>query len=71
MRMNSSDHRGDVDMSKKCTSLKFNYLTIRNRRKRFSPNERRRADLQKEASKFSIFAWGLRHDLPKLFFFDF
>ena len=33
--------------------------------KRFSQNERRRADPQNSASDFSIFAWGLSYDLSK------
>ena len=35
------------------------------RQKRFSQNERRRADLQNFASDFLIFAWGLSYDLSK------
>ena len=35
------------------------------RHKRFSQNERRRADLQKVASDFLIFAEGLSYDLSK------
>ena len=35
------------------------------RKKRFSQNERGRADLQKIASDFLIFAWGLSYDLSK------
>ena len=45
--------------------VEFNFFTNRNRRKRFLQNERRRADLQKYASKFLIFAWGLSYDLSK------
>ena len=56
--------------------VEFNFLTTHNRRKRFSQNERRRADLQIVAPKFLIFAWGLSYDLSKFSndftpFFDF
>ena len=69
--------------TKKCRktatrSIEFNFFTNRNRRKWFSQNERKRADLLKIASKFLIFAWGLSYDLLKFsddftlfFFFDF
>ena len=55
--------------------LLINFFTNRDRRKRFSQNERR-ADLQKHASKILIFAWGLSCDLSKFSddftpFFDF
>ena len=45
--------------------VEFNFFTNHNRRKRFSQNERRRADIQNVASKFLIFAWGLSYDLSK------
>ena len=77
VRMRSSDHLGDAKMSKKATRfVELNFFTNRNRRKRFSQNERRKADLQNLASKFFIFAWGLSYDLSKFSedftaFFDF
>ena len=37
--------------------VEFNFFTNRNRRKRLSQNERRRAYQQQFASKFLIFAW--------------
>ena len=46
-------------------SIKFNLLTNHHRQKRFSQNERRKADLQKFASEFLIFAPGLSYDLSK------
>ena len=45
--------------------VEFNFLTNSNRRKRFSQNERRGADLQKNASDFLIFAPELSYDLSK------
>ena len=47
--------------------VEFNLFTNRHRWKRFSPNERRRANLQNVASKFLIFAWGrqVSYDLSK------
>ena len=45
--------------------VEFNFFTNRNRRKRFSQNERRRANLQNAASNFEVFAWGLGYDLSK------
>ena len=39
--------------------VEFNFLTNCDRQKRSSGNERRRADLQKTASNFLIFAPGL------------
>ena len=42
------------------------FFTNRNRRKRFSQNERRRAGLQNVASNLLIFAWGLSYDRSKL-----
>ena len=62
VRMRSSDHVGDAKMSKKTPCfVEFNFFTNRNGQKRFSQNERRRADLQNIASIFLIFAWGLMH----------
>ena len=57
-------------------SVEFNLLNNCDRQKRFSQNERRRADLQNIASDFLIFAWGLSYDLSKFSddftpFFDF
>ena len=47
--MRSGYHLGDAKMSKKAPRfVEFNFLTNRNRRKRFSQNERR-ADLQSVA----------------------
>ena len=40
-------------------SVEFNFFINYDRQKRFSQNERRRADLQNVASDFLIFAWGL------------
>ena len=56
--------------TKKCRkraprSVEFNFFNNYDRQKRFSQNERRRADLQKVASDFLIFAWGLSYDLSK------
>ena len=55
--------------------VEFNFFINCDRQKRFSQNERRRADLQKFASDF-FFAKGLSYDLSKLVmilphFFDF
>ena len=47
-------------------SVEFNFFNNCDRQKRFSQNERRRADLQNLASGFLIFAWGLSYDLSKL-----
>ena len=61
VRMRSSDHLGDAKMSKRAPhSVEFNFFNNCDRQKRFSQNERRRADLQNVASDFLIFAWGLR-----------
>ena len=46
-------------------SAEFNFFINCDRQKQFSQNERRRADLQKVASEFLSFAWGLSHDLSK------
>ena len=66
VRMHSGDHLGDEKMLKKGTSsVEFNFFINCDRHKRFSQNERRRADLQNVASDFLIFAWGLSYDLSK------
>ena len=64
-------------MSKKGTLLRrINFFNNCDRQKRFSQNERRRADLQNLASDILIFAKGLSYDLSKFSddlspFFDF
>ena len=66
VRMRSGDHLGDAKMSKRAPrSVKFNFFINWGRQKRFSQNERRRADLQNLASDFLIFAKGLSYDLSK------
>ena len=66
VRMRSGDHLGDPKMSKRAPrSVEFNFFNNCDRQKRFSQNERRRADLQNAASDFLIFAWGLSYDLSK------
>ena len=57
VRMRSGDHLGDAKMSKTThTSLRrIQFFINCDRQKRFSQNERRRADLQKIASDFLIF----------------
>ena len=58
MRKLISDYLGDAKMLKKAPRfVEFNFFTNRNRQKRFSQNERRRADRQNFASNFLIFAW--------------
>ena len=57
-------------------SVEFNFFINCDRQKRFSQNERRRADLQNGASDILIFAQGLSYDLSKFSddftpFFDF
>ena len=57
-------------------SVEFNFCNNCDRQKRFSQNERRRADLQNIASEFLIFAKGLSYDFSKFSndftpFFDF
>ena len=47
-------------------SVEFNFFINCDRQKRFSQNERRRADLQKDASDFVIFAKGLSSDLSNV-----
>ena len=77
VRMRSCDHLGDAKMSKRAPrSVEFNFFNNCDRHKRFSQNERRRADLQNGASDFLIFALGLSYDLSKFSddftpFFDF
>ena len=77
VRMRRRDHLGDAKMSKKAPrSVKFNFFTSCDRQKRFSQNERRRADVQNIASDFLIFVPGLRYGLSKFSddftpFFDF
>ena len=57
VRMRSGDHLGDAKMSKRAPySVEFNFFNNCDRQKRFSQKERRRADLQKVASDFLIFA---------------
>ena len=46
-------------------SVEFNFFINCDRHKRFSQNERRRVDLQNDASDFLIFAKGLSYDLSK------
>ena len=46
-------------------SVEFNFFISCDRHKRFLQNERRRADVQKLASDFFIFAQGLSYDLSK------
>ena len=47
VRMRSGDHLGDAKMSKRAPrSIEFNFFNNCDRQKRFSQNERRRADLQ-------------------------
>ena len=63
VRMRSGDHLGDAKKSKRAPrSVKFNFLLVAID-KRFSQNERRRADLQNFASDLLIFAKGLSYDL--------
>ena len=66
VRMRSGDHLGDAKMSKRAPrSVEFNFFTTCDRQKRFSQNERRRANLQNVASNFLIFAPGLSYGLSK------
>ena len=59
VRMRSGDHLGDAKMSKRAPrSVEFNFFINCDRHKRFSQNERRRADLQKVASDFFNFCLG-------------
>ena len=80
VRMRSGDHLGDAKMSKKAPrSVEFNFFINCDRQERFLQNERRRADLQNNASDFLIFYF-LPRDLVMIFqslvmilpcFFDF
>ena len=67
VRMRSGDHLGNAKNVKKEHFAPSNLTFFINcdRPKRFSQNERRRADLQNSASDFLIFAWGLSYDLSK------
>ena len=57
VRMRTGDHLGDAKISKMAPrSVEFNFFTNCDRHKRFSQNERKRADLPKGASEFLIFA---------------
>ena len=57
VRMRTGDQVGDAKCRKRAPrSVEFNVFIICDRQKRFSQNERRRADLQKAASDFLIFA---------------
>ena len=57
VRLRSGDHVGDAKMSKRAPhSVEFNFFINCDRQKRFSQNERRRADLPNFASDFLIFA---------------
>ena len=77
VRMHNVDHLGDAKMSKRVPRfVEFNFFINCDRQKRFSQNERKRADLQNFASDFSI----LPRDLVMVFqslvmilprFFDF
>ena len=77
VRMRRGDHLGDAKMSKRVSrSVEFNFFVNCDRHKWFSQNEKRRADLQKGASDFLMFALGLSYDLSKFSddftpFFDF
>ena len=57
VRMRSGDHLGDAKCRKRAPrSVEFNFFTNCDRHKRFSQNERRRADLPNVASDVLIFA---------------
>ena len=77
VRMRSGDHLGDAKMSKRAPrSVEFNVFNNCDRQKRFSQNERGRADLQISVSHFLTFGWELSYDLSNLVtilspFFDF
>ena len=62
VRMRSGDHAGDAKCRKSAPrSVEFNFFINCDKQKRFSQNERRRADLQKKvASDYLFFALGLR-----------
>ena len=66
VRMRSGDHIGEAKCRKRAPrSVEFNFYLHCDRQKRFSQNERRRADLQTVVSDFLIFAQGLSYDLSK------
>ena len=53
VRMRSGDHLGDAKCQNRTPrSVEFNFFINCDRQKRFSQNERRRADLQNGASEF-------------------
>ena len=54
VRVRSGDHLGDAKMSKAPRFVEFNFFTNCSRRKRFSQNESKRADLQNFASKLLV-----------------
>ena len=58
VRMRSGDHNLETQKCRKRAprSVEFNFFNNCDRQKRFSQTERRRADLQKVASDFLIFA---------------
>ena len=59
VRMRSGDHLGDAKCRKKAPRfVEFNSFINCDKQKRFSQDERRRADLPKLASDFLIFARG-------------
>ena len=64
VRTRSGDHLGDAKMSKRAPcSVDFYFFINCDRHKRFSQNERRKADHHNLASDFIIFAKGRSHDL--------
>ena len=77
VRMRSGDQLGDAKMSEKALRfVKFNILSNCDRPKRFSQNEKRRAEKQKRPHFFLIFVPGLSCDFSKFSddftpFFDF
>ena len=65
VRMRSGDHLGDAKMSKKAPRfVEFSIFINCDRQKRFSQNERKRADT-KRCLRFLIFAPWLSYDLSK------
>ena len=59
VRMRSGDHLGDAKMSKRAPhSVEFNFFINCDRQKRFSQNERKRADLQNVCFRFFNFCLG-------------
>ena len=66
--MRSGDYLGDAKMSKwALRSVEFKFFINCDRHKRFSQNERRRADLQNVASYFLIFT--VPQDLGHCYYF--